>query len=865
MEVRLFSRLHNPRLSAVERMKSEMSTHSDSCHRELPAEMLEGMVAACGFETAAKGVRASGCNGDTSVNSRRSDGELKSPSVAGDGKPTAAQRGEMDGGGSVAVSGTDSAVKGHEQEEITRRRKEEVAHRTGTQRTKRQQGQAPDGRDAVRSIGISPSVDSLDPTHRATSPARNEEIESGLPGCRFAAAGAGDPPHGRVQAGSPTKQTPFCNGRDTQNSDISSRVDPAQQPTSKPSKQDVQAANWQAVNWSELEAQVFRNQRAINKAFKQGNYQDGHRQQVQLLNSYRVRLLAVRKATEDSKGAATAGVDGLAALTDAAKWRLATTIRFDMKPMPLRRVFIPKANKNEFRPLGIPAIRDRAIQHLIKLVLEPAAEALLAPEQFGFRPGRNCWDAAMHIRLRLRMPSYVLDADISKFFDRIDHDAILQAIPGPPCLIDAIRRMLKAGVMEDAVLTQSESGTPQGGPISTILANLVLADLAASISREFPKGRVINGEKIAKPPYCPSYADDFLVIHESHDVLMAVRTFIEQWLAPKGLELHPDKTAIRHTAKMADGIRGFQFLGFGFRHHRVGHHQSKGREWFLWTGPSKESLSRVYLKCVDIIDASKRSRKRNGAIMDRARKGKATPEEVMVIRLNFLIRGWCGYHRPFFAKETFSKLDHQLFTKLWKWALRKHPSRKRAWIVQNLFNNAKPWRFTVISASSGKPLPLKSAAATPIVRHFPVKAEKSWFDGDWAYWANRVGRYPMLTTRAGAAIKRQSAKCSLCKVKLTTEDRIVLATLPHEHGARTRVIHRHCADALRNATTESAFVGSVADRSPVQGNLYAGFEEPAVSQDTVGSTQSNPPHGVFTNNLLIGAVTSTAPDGISLS
>lgn len=813
-----------------------MLTQSDSCHLELPAEMPEGMVAACGIATAAKGARASGCDGGNSVNFRRSDGELKSASVAGDGKPTAAQRGEMDGGGSVADTGSDSAVKGHEQEETTSCRNEEAAHRTGTQRTKCHKGQAPDGRDAVRSIGTSPSVDSLDPNHRATSPARNEEIESGLSSRRSAATGVGDPPDGRVQVGSPTKPTPLCNDGDTQNLDISSHVELTQQPTSKPTKQQVQEVNWMAEKWPELEARVFRTQRAIHEAFKQGKHEKGHRLQLRLTRSHDAKLLAVRKATEDSKGAATAGVDGLSSLTDAAKWQLADTIRFDMKPEALRRVFIPKANKNELRPLGIPTIRDRAIQHLIKLALEPAAEALLAPEQFGFRPGRGCGDAAMHIRLRLRKPSYVLDADIRQFFDRIDHDAILRVIPGPPRLINAIRRMLKAGIMDGVVMTQPESGTPQGGPISPLLANLVLADLATDIGKEFPKGRVINGEKIAKPPYCPSYADDFLVIHESRDVLVAVRVYVEQWFALRGLELHPAKTAIRHTATMADGYRGFRFLGFGFRHHRVGRHQSKGREWFLWTGPSQESLNRVYQKCVDIVDASKRSRKRKGAIKDRALKGNATPEEVMVIKLNNLIRGWCGYHRAFFAKETFSKLDHLLFTKLWKWALRKHPSRKRAWVVQHLFNNAKPWRFTIASTRTGEPMPLRSAAATPIVRHFAVKAEKSWLDGDWAYWAKRSGHYPMLTARAGAAIKRQSGKCPMCKVKLTSEARVVLATFTQGRGTRTCVIHRQCADALQNATTESAFVGSVADRSPVQGNLYAGFEEPAVSRGTVGST-----------------------------
>jgi RNA-directed DNA polymerase len=741
-------------------------------------------------------------------------------------------------------------------------RKDRAAQRTDAQQTNRQRARVPDGRDTGRSINASAPVDSQHPKDRATSPALNEVTELGLSGRRCAATGAGDPPDGQVWAGEPTKPIPRCNGGDTQNSAVSSHVEPTQQSASKPSTQEVQAAKWQAVNWPELEARVFRTQRAIFEAFKQGKKAKGHRLQTRLWRSHNARLLAVHNATNPNKGADTAGTDGVKSLSDAAKWRLALKIRFDLKPMPLRRTFIPK-NGNELRPLGIPTIRDRAIQHLIKLALEPAAETLLSPEQFGFRPGRGCWDAAMHIRLRLRKPSYVLDADISKFFDRISHDAILRAIPGPTCLINAIRRILKGGILEGVEITHPDTGTMQGGPLSPLLANLVLASLAADIHKEFPKGRSINGEIIVKVPYTPSCADDFLVIHESQSGLMAVRAYVEQWLALRGLELHPDKTAIRNTATMADGYRGFRFLGFGFRHHRIGRHQSKGKEWYLWTGPSQESLNRVYQKCVDIIDASKRSRKRNGAIKDRARKGKATPEEVMVIKLNNLIRGWCGYHRPFFAKDTFSTLDHQLFTKLWKWALRKHPSRKRAWVVEHWFNSAKPWRFTVTSPSTGKRWHLRSAADTTITRHFQVKPEKSWFDGDWAYWAKRAGHYPMLTARAGTALKRQQGKCPLCKGAITIEDRIVLATYPHERGPRTSVVHRNCADALRNATTEPAFVGSVLTAARCWDDWHAGLTEPTVPRGIVGSTSMDAPDGA-SENLLTGAAHAT-PGGISFT
>lgn len=797
-----------------------------------------GREAACGVAAAANTTRANRCDGSNSVNSGPLDGKGNQSPSPERGKSSVVKRGETDVVGGTSDSESGEAVTiGDKKKWAKSCRNGKAAHSTDKQQTKRQWERVPDGRDTAPAINASSPVDSPHPKDRATPPALNEETDPD-PSSSPAATGEGDPPQGQGWAGEPQSPTPRCNGEDMQNVAVISLVGETQQPARKPSKQEVQSAKWQAVTWPELEARVFHKQRVIHKAFKQGNETRGHRLQIRLMRSRDAKLLAVFYATDPTKGADTPGIDGQRSPSDSAKWQLAETIRWEMKPSPVRRVLIPKPGKNEFRPLGIPIIRVRAIQHLMKLAIEPAAETLLVPEQFGFRPGRSAWDAAIHIQLRLRQPKYVLDADIANFFGGINHDAILRSIPGPPSLIKAVHRLLKAGVMDGVELTLSETGTPQGGPISGTLAILVLANLAADIRREFPVGRLLNDEKIVKPFYTPSYADDFLVIHERHDVLVAVRAFIEQWLAARGLELHPDKTAIRHTATMADGYRGFRFLGFAFRHHWIGKHQGggKGPRWFLWRGPSPEALQRVYAKCVAVIDASGRSRKRNGTINDNARKGKATPEEIMVIRLNSIIRGWCNYHRPLFAKDTFSKLDHQLFTKLWKWTLRKHPSRKRAWVIQRHWNNAKPWRFTVISAKTAKPIQLIKASAISIARHVPVKPEKSWFDGDWAYWAKRAGRYPMLTTSAATALKRQRGKCPHCKETIVSEDRVLTVRLQQASGARTCVMHRNCADALRNATTEPAFVGSGMIAARCGDDSHAGLTEPVVSRGTTGAT-----------------------------
>jgi hypothetical protein len=356
--------------------------------------------------------------------------------------------------------------RGHEQKEALSCRKDKAAKFDDTPETKRHQEQAPGDRDVARSIGTRSSADSLDPTHHATSSTCNEETYSGLSG-RLKATGAGDPPQGPEGAGSPTKQMPPCNEGDTPNSDIVSLVNNPQHSARTTSKRIAQASLWQEVNWPEVEARVFRIQRGIYEAFSQGDVTKGHRLQTRLLNSHHARLLAVKKAAEDSKGSYTPGVDGIANLSDGGKWALASKIRFDRKPSALRRVYIEKAGKKELRPLGIPTIQDRAIQHLIKLAIEPAAETILSPEQFGFRPGRGCWDAAIHISLRLRKPSYVLDADIRQFFDRIKHGTLLEALPCATDLKQAVSRLLRVGILDGTVMTTPEAGTPQGGPLST--------------------------------------------------------------------------------------------------------------------------------------------------------------------------------------------------------------------------------------------------------------------------------------------------------------------------------------------------------------------------------------------------------------
>jgi RNA-directed DNA polymerase len=185
------------------------------------------------------------------------------------------------------------------------------------------------------------------------------------------------------------------------------------------------------------------------------------------MKSWYAKLLATRRVTQDNRGKKAAGVDGVRSLTPPQRLRLAHQLALHLKAKPVRRVWIPKPGTEEPRPLGIPVMYDRAAQALAKVALEPEWEATFEPNSYGFRPGRSGHDAIAAIYASInQQDTCVLDADIAKCFDRIDHQALLAKLNTFPALRRTIRAWLKAGVMEGAQLFPTEAGTPQGGVCS---------------------------------------------------------------------------------------------------------------------------------------------------------------------------------------------------------------------------------------------------------------------------------------------------------------------------------------------------------------------------------------------------------------
>merc|ERR1712187_845565 len=302
------------------------------------------------------------------------------------------------------------------------------------------------------------------------------------------------------------------------------------------------------INWAKVREKCLSFKKRIFQAVKTSNKDKAKKLQKLLLKSHYAKLLAIRKVTQDNQGKKTAGIDGIKALRPNQRVKLVNELTLKgYKAKALRRVWIPKPGRDEKRGLGIPTMKDRAMQALVKSALEPYWEAQFEETSSGFRPGRSAQDAISRIFLAIKTNAkYVLDADIAKCFDKINHDYLLSKVDCPHNIKRIIKQWLECGVMDKGIFEETNSGTPQGGVISPLLANIALHGMIENIENNFPKtnlredGSLNTGYK----PKIIRYADDFVVLHENYDVILQCKKLIAQWLNKVGLEIKPEKTTI---------------------------------------------------------------------------------------------------------------------------------------------------------------------------------------------------------------------------------------------------------------------------------------------------------------------------------
>jgi RNA-directed DNA polymerase len=491
--------------------------------------------------------------------------------------------------------------------------------------------------------------------------------------------------------------------------------------------------SWHDVSWVEIHQVVARLQIRIAKAAKAGEWRKVRTLQRLLTNSTSAKALAVRRVTEN-QGRKTPGVDKQTWDTPDAKWQaVAGLSNRGYKPLPLRRIYIPKANGDK-RPLGIPTMRDRAMQALHLLALDPVAETTGDSHSYGFRRERSTADAIEQVRNvlgRKASPKWVLEGDIKGCFDNISHDWLVANV----CMDKGVlRKWLKAGFIETGRLFPTHAGTPQGGIISPVLANIALDGLQGELETLCGNRR----EKRAAKVHLVRYADDFVITGSSKELLESeVKPLVEKFLAARGLVLSEKKTKITHVTE------GFDFLGWNVRYFSR----------MLLTQPSKKNTKAFLDKVRSVL-----------------RERKAAKQIDVIEKLAPIVRGWANYHRSQMASRTFARCDHQIWQALWRWASRRHPNKGKRWIKQRYFKclKGRDWRF----ADKDKLLP--NLCEYRKRTHVKVMGEANPYDQTYdEYFSKRLGRKMEATLEGRRKLRWlwwwQEGLCPVCDQKITRD------------------------------------------------------------------------------------------------
>ena len=507
--------------------------------------------------------------------------------------------------------------------------------------------------------------------------------------------------------------------------------------------------SWRALPWKKFRRNLFRLQKRVYKAVQVGNKRKARLLQKLILKSTSARFLAIRQVSQLNAGKKTAGIDGKKSLSFEERFNLEELLKTNSgnwKHQGLREIPIPKKDGTT-RMLKIPTIADRAWQCLAKYALEPAHEATFHARSYGFRTGRSAHDAQRYILNNLSSTSNgiekrVIELDIEKCFDRINHSAIMDELIAPKGLKLGIYQCLKAGVNPEF----PEQGTPQGGVVSPLLANIVLNGIE-SIHRyhvQYKEGKRITLKTPTKSIVEPSirYADDMVIILRPEDSAIEILERINEFLRKRGMNVSQKKTKVTATTD------GFDFLGWNFQVQKNGKFKST---------PS--------------VDNFKAFRKKVKHIVNNSNYGSIVKAE----KLAPIVRGWRNYHK--FCKMNGSK--HSL------WFM-----HHRAYTVFN--KEAKQNRY------SSEKLIKKAFPTVPYSenKHISVKGTKSPYDGDIAYWSERNSK--LYEGETSKALKKQNHRCASCGLKFIDEERVHLHHIDGNHANwkknNLEAIHESCHD-----------------------------------------------------------------------
>lgn len=551
-------------------------------------------------------------------------------------------------------------------------------------------------------------------------------------------------------------------------------------------RQSIGVDMFSAENIRNCEKHVLSMQRRLDKAVAD-NDKEGIRETFDLLTkrSMAVSILATWRITHRNSEKYTAGVDGIAIpkgqsreYQNQIRHRLMADVDIGKQPRKIKRVYIPQPDGKK-RTLGIPTIHDRIVQEILRIALDPIVEYHFNNNSYGFRTNRSCQDAMSQLFVKLARedrPKYVLKGDIKGCFDNIRHEHIMETLAEwkvPKWAIETVRKMLQTGIFHNGEVYDSEMGTPQGGVISPLLANVALTtfdDFCAKF-----------GTKKSNP--IVRYVDDFVIVCRNEPEAIEVKEEIAEHLQTKvGLTLFEEKATITHIYK------GFDFLGFNFRKYKTLRKSGKVK-YSLSIRPQKEKVNKLLEECKGILDRYKTATQQN-----------------IILLLTPKLMGWAMYYRHVVATRTFSRIDGKLWDKLYRWANRRHPKKSKGWIMNKYFQRTSERKSHFVDRETNTKLP--TLGKIPIKRFVKVNSKFRVYDRNsetLEYWNKReyLNAFNQIeSVKRGRLFTNQRGKCPHCKGTITQEDikgqeTHVHHVIPKSEGgtdsySNLRLLHTEC-------------------------------------------------------------------------